>query len=78
MFTDYRRIADAIRKDACGDYPQKCPKCGARRNCGSIRIHKAAEAIDQLVQIHQLDLSEISRLRRLLQKAEEESEAVHA
>lgn len=75
MLIDYNRIAKAVRKDACGDYPDKCRTCGARKNCGSIRIHKAAEAIDQLVQIHQLDLSELVRLRRQIQALLEEREA---
>ena len=75
---DYARIAAAVRKDACEDYPAKCHGCGARNNCGSRRIHWAADAIDELLHIHQLDLSELVRLRRQLQALMEESEAPHA
>lgn len=75
---DYAKIAAAVRKDACEDYPDKCYGCGARNNCGSRRIHWAADAIDELVNLHQLDLSEITRLRRQLQALLEEREADHA
>ena len=75
---DYARIAAAVRKDACEDYPAKCHGCGARNNCGSRRIHWAADAIDELLHIHQLDLSELVRLRRQNQALMEESEADHA
>lgn len=75
--TDYAKIAAAVRRDACEDCPDKCRTCGARKNCGSIRIHKAADAIDQLVQIHQLDLSELVRLRRQIQALLEERSAEH-
>lgn len=75
---NYARIAEAIRRDACGDYPRRCPECGARNDCGSRRIHKAAEAIDELVQLHQLDLSELVRLRRQNQAMLEEREAARA
>ena len=74
----YAKIAAAVRRDACEDYPDKCPGCGARNNCGSIRIHKAADSIDELLYMHQLDLSELVRLRRQLQALMEESEASHA
>ena len=72
---DYAKIADAVRKDACPDYPARCPECGARNNCGSVRIHKAVEAIGELMQIHALDLSELVRLRRQIQALLEEREA---
>lgn len=72
---DYARIAAAVRKDACEDYPAKCHGCGARNNCGSRRIHWAADAIDELLQIHQLDLSEIVLLRRQIQALQEGGEA---
>ena len=64
---DYARIAAAVRKDACEDYPEKCHGCGARNNCGSRRIHWAADAIDELLQLHSLDQSEIVLLRRQIQ-----------
>ena len=75
---DYAKIADAVRKDACPDYPSRCPDCGAKNNCGSIRIHKAADAIGELVQLHALDLSELVRLRRQIQLLMEEKEAADA
>ena len=61
---DYRKLAKAARKDACADYPKACRNCGAKHNCGSIRIHKALDAIDELLDLHALDLSEIVSLRR--------------
>ena len=73
--TDYAKIAAAVRRDACESYPDGCSDCGAKNDCGSIRIHKAAQAIDQLVQIHQLDLSELVRLRRQIQALQEGGEA---
>lgn len=72
---DYARLAAAVRKDACEDYPAKCHGCGARNDCGSRRIHWAADAIGELLQIHQLDLSEIVRLRRQIQALQEGGEA---
>ena len=72
---NYARIAEAIRRDACGDYPNRCPECGARNDCGSRRIHKAAEAIDELLTLHQLDLSEMVRLRRQIQARLEDRSA---
>lgn len=72
---DYARIAATVRKDACEDYPAKCHGCGARNDCGSRRIHWAADAIDELLQIHQLDLSELVRLRRQNQALQDGGEA---
>lgn len=76
--TDYAWLAAAVRKDACEDYPAKCHGCGARSDCGSRRIHWAADAIDELLQLHHLDQSEIVRLRRQIQALMEEREAAHA
>lgn len=39
---------------------------------------EAADAIDELLHIHQLDLSELVRLRRQIQALMEESEAPNA
>ena len=72
---DYARIAAAVRKDACEDYPAKCHGCGARNNCGSRRIHWAADAIRELLQLHSLDQSEIVLLRRQIQALQEGGEA---
>lgn len=68
---DYRKAAAAIRLDACKDYPKGCRECGAKKSCGSIRIHKAAEAIDELLYQRALDLAEIVSLRRQIEALEE-------
>lgn len=73
--TDYAKIANTLRCYANGINE-------ASRGIFKVReaevFNSAADAIDQLVQIHQLDLSELVRLRRQIQALMEESEADNA
>ena len=72
--TDYAKIANTLRRYANGINE-------ASRGIFKVReaevFNSAADAIDQLVQIHQLDLSELVRLRRQIQALLEDRSAEH-
>lgn len=69
------QLAKALRKQACENYPDGCRKCGAKKNCGSKIEHLAADELELLLYLHQMDLQEIVRLRRMMEAREEEPDA---
>ena len=50
----------------------------ALRQDGGSLASSAADAVEELIQLHQLDLGELVRLRRQYQALLEEREAAHA
>ena len=68
---DAIKLAGALRRQACPSFPSGCRKCGARGHCDSRLRHLAAAGLEELLHVHQLDLAEITRLRRMIEAREE-------
>lgn len=73
---NYTNLVAALRA-SCAEYPADCLDCDKREACTFPLMHRAADAIEQLLQLHQLDLSELVRLRRQIQALLEDRSAEH-
>ena len=68
-----QKLAQALRRLACENYPSACRTCGARGHCGSQIEHKAADELEAMLTVHQLDQAEIVKLRRQIEAMETEA-----
>ena len=73
---NYTNLISVLRA-SCPEYPGDCLDCDKHPVCTFPLMHRAADAIEKLLQLHQLDLTELVRLRRQIQ-ALLESDAVGA
>jgi hypothetical protein len=63
---NYTNLISVLRA-SCPEYPADCLDCDKHQVCTFPLMHRAADAIEKLLQIHQLDLTELVRLRRKIQ-----------